>query len=84
MKYEYLKKPILNRLYTKDRNDTYKLITGKKLTNLMRNESVDEMTSLWKECKISNYEYIMQLNPQKFEIIPEYVIDECNKLLAKE
>jgi hypothetical protein len=28
----------------------------------MRNESVDEMTSLWKECKISNYEYIMQLN----------------------
>ncbi|MCC6863372.1 MAG: AAA family ATPase [Rhodobacteraceae bacterium] len=29
-------------------------------------------------------EYIMQLNPQKFEIIPEYVIDECNKLLAKE
>lgn len=27
-------------------------------------------------------EYVMQLNPHKFESVPEYVIDECNKLLA--
>ena len=49
-------------LETKDRNETYKLITGKKLTNLIRTESIDEITSMWKEGKISNYEYIMQLN----------------------
>lgn len=28
-------------------------------------------------------EYVMQLNPHKFESVPEYVIDECNKLLAE-
>lgn len=26
-------------------------------------------------------EYVMQLNPHKFESVPEYVIDECTKLL---
>lgn len=38
------------------------MITSKKLTNLIRTESIDEITSLWKEGKISNFEYIMQLN----------------------
>jgi len=28
-------------------------------------------------------EYDMQLNPHKFESVPEYVIDECDKLLAE-
>lgn len=28
-------------------------------------------------------EYVMQLNPHKFESVPEYVIDECDKLLAE-
>lgn len=28
-------------------------------------------------------EYVMQLNPHKFESVPEYVIEECNKLLAE-
>ena len=27
-------------------------------------------------------EYVMQLNPHKFESVPEYVIQECEKLLA--
>ena len=26
-------------------------------------------------------EYVMQLNPHKFESIPEYVVDECAKAL---
>lgn len=47
---------------TKDRNEIYKSITSKKLKNLIRTESIDEVTSLWKESKISNYEYLMQLN----------------------
>lgn len=29
-------------------------------------------------------EYVMQLNPHKFESVPEYVIDECTKLLVAE
>lgn len=28
-------------------------------------------------------EYVMQLNPHKFESVPEYVIDECDKLLVE-
>ncbi len=28
-------------------------------------------------------EFISQLDPSKFDIIPEYVIDECNKLLSE-
>lgn len=28
-------------------------------------------------------EYVMQLNPHKFESVPEYVVDECDKLLAE-
>jgi len=58
--YGYFK--ILSILFFKSRNEAFKLITGKKLANLIRTESIDEITSLWKECKISNYEYIMQLN----------------------
>ena len=27
-------------------------------------------------------EYMMQLNPHKFESVPEYVVDECNRLLG--
>jgi ABC-type Mn2+/Zn2+ transport system ATPase subunit len=27
-------------------------------------------------------EYVMQLNPHRFESVPEYVVDECDKLLA--
>jgi hypothetical protein len=46
-----------------ERNETYKLISSKKLTNLIRTESsIDEITNLWKDSKISNYEYLMQLN----------------------
>ena len=26
-------------------------------------------------------EYVMQLNPHKFESVPEYVVEECVKLL---
>lgn len=29
-------------------------------------------------------EYVMQLNPHKFESVPEYVIQECEKLLASQ
>ena len=29
-------------------------------------------------------EYVMQLNPHKFESIPEYVIEECTRLLPQE
>lgn len=29
-------------------------------------------------------EYVMQLNPHKFEIIPEYVLAECERMLAPE
>lgn len=27
-------------------------------------------------------EYIMQLNPRKYELVPSFIIDECNKMVA--
>jgi hypothetical protein len=27
-------------------------------------------------------EYVMQLNPQKYELVPSFIIDECNKIVA--
>lgn len=32
-------------------------------------------------CHIEN-EYIMQLNPHKFDNVPEYIIQECNKVMS--
>ena len=46
----------------KERDSVYKLITSRKLKNLVKSESIDEATNLWKEGKMSNYEYLMQLN----------------------
>jgi len=48
----------------RERDSIYKSIIGhRKLKNLIKsNESIDEITNLWRESKISNYEYIMQLN----------------------
>lgn len=27
-------------------------------------------------------EYVMQLNPQKYELVPSFIIDECNRVIA--
>lgn len=27
-------------------------------------------------------EYIMQLNPRKYELVPSFIIDECNRVIA--
>ena len=47
----------------KERNEIYNsILKSKKLKNLIKSETIDEATNLWKEGKISNYEYLMQLN----------------------
>lgn len=46
----------------KERNDSYKVLANRRPANLIRTESIDDITNLWKESKISNYEYLMQLN----------------------
>ena len=48
----------------KERDSIYKSITShRKLKNVIKStESIDEITGLWRESKISNYEYLMQLN----------------------
>ena len=48
----------------RERDSIYKsIISHRKLKNLIKsNESIDEITNLWRESRISNYEYIMQLN----------------------
>ena len=27
-------------------------------------------------------EYIMQLNPRKYELVPSFIIDECNRIVS--
>ena len=46
---------------TAERNSIYKFIQT-KLRHLAKAESIDEATSLWREGKMCNYEYLMQLN----------------------
>ena len=46
---------------TQERNSIHKFILT-KLKYLVKSNSIDEATNLWKESRISNYEYLMQLN----------------------
>ena len=48
---------------TKERTSIFKFISN-KIKNQVSNkiESLEEVTNLWREAKISNYEYLMQLN----------------------
>ena len=32
------------------------------MKNLVKSESIDEITNVWRESKISNFEYLMHLN----------------------
>ncbi len=49
-------------VFFKERNEIYRLILNKKPKNLIKSETIDEATILWKEGKISNYEYLMHVN----------------------
>jgi energy-coupling factor transporter ATP-binding protein EcfA2 len=42
----------------------------------------DVITKFINESYHIENEYVMQLNPHKFESVPEYVVDECAKLLS--
>ena len=46
---------------TSERDSIYKFISS-KMKNLVKLDSIDEVTNLWRESKISNFEYLMQLN----------------------
>ena len=42
----------------------------------------DVITKFINESYHIENEYVMQLNPHKFESVPEYVVNECNRLLG--
>jgi lysosomal-trafficking regulator len=48
----------------KERNNIYKSIQNKGLVNLLcfDENAINEATDLWRESKMSNFEYLMQLN----------------------
>ncbi len=46
---------------THERNATHKFLAG-RLKHLLKSESVEAATGLWRDSKLSNFEYLMQLN----------------------
>jgi hypothetical protein len=47
----------------KERNTVLKMIKSKRLISLVKTDrTIEEATNMWKEGKMSNYEYLMQLN----------------------
>ncbi|MER8383852.1 AAA family ATPase, partial [Mesorhizobium sp. M1399] len=53
-----------------------------QLFRIVREHDDDVITKFINESYHIENEYVMQLNPHKFESVPEYVIDECTKLLT--
>ena len=53
-----------------------------QLFRIIRGQHEDDIISKFvnESYHIEN-EYVMQLNPHKFESIPEYVVEECSRLL---
>jgi energy-coupling factor transporter ATP-binding protein EcfA2 len=54
-----------------------------QLFRIIRGKHEDDVISKFinESYHIEN-EYVMQLNPHKFESVPEYVVEECSRLLA--
>lgn len=53
-----------------------------QLFRIIRSKHDDDIiTKFVNESYHIENEYVMQLNPHKFESIPEYVVDECSRLL---
>jgi hypothetical protein len=49
--------------FFKERNTILKMIKSKRLISLVKTDrTIEEATNMWKEGKMSNYEYLMQLN----------------------
>ncbi len=46
----------------KELTSIFKFISNKIKNQVNKTESLEEVTNLWREAKISNYEYLMQLN----------------------
>lgn len=49
---------------------------------IMGSHNDDVITKFINESYHIENEYVMQLNPHKFESVPEYVVDECTRLLG--
>jgi hypothetical protein len=52
-----------------------------QLFRIVREHDDDVITKFINEAYHIENEYVMQLNPHKFESVPEYVINDCNRLL---
>ena len=58
-----------------DKLQLFRIIKGKHKNNVIA-KFVNETYHI-------ENEYVMQLNPREFESVPEYVINECERLLAE-
>lgn len=47
---------------SKERTSIFKFISSKIKNQMNKQQSLDELTNMWRESKMSNYEYLMQLN----------------------
>lgn len=84
--FEYLKKitdlEFMLDLYKKSNSNYEKLQIYRIINDWKDHENVVIMKFINETFHIEN-DYLFQLNPREYELIPNYVIEECNKELSK-
>ncbi len=71
---EYMKKTYENAKYNYEKLQIFRIIKDSFPDSNVINKFINETFHI-------ENEFIMQINPCKYEVVPSYIIDECNSLL---
>lgn len=72
---EEMKKTYKNAKYNYEKLQIYRIVNGEAASNDVIKKFINETFHI-------ENEYIMQLNPCKYEVIPQFIIEECDKEFA--
>lgn len=71
---EYMKNAFKEAEYNYEKLQIFRVLQDSFPNNVVINKFINEAFHI-------ENEYIMQINPCKYEIVPSFIIDECNKLV---
>lgn len=71
---EYMKKAFKEAAFNYEKLQIFRVLQDRFPSNVVINKFINEAFHI-------ENEYIMQINPCKYEIVPSFIIDECNKLI---
>jgi energy-coupling factor transporter ATP-binding protein EcfA2 len=72
---EYMKNAFQNAAYNYEKLQIFRVLQDRFPQSDIVNKFINETFHI-------ENEYIMQINPCKYEIVPSFIIDECNKLVC--